>query len=232
MSDGFNYDNMLVYNCGPKATMDDLPAIMAQYSMGSDASVAKNYRDKVIMYNDLMSRIVPIQRQIAALKSRLLSNETVKKVIDNLKWMSDNCKDMESYELTKTHIVIKTNDLKTDIPINGHIRKLGKFAILIQIPGLIGDYESISNGKLIKVFNLTRTHNDDGGDSWMCGHIGESGNACFGNATSMLVDAFAQSDVFQIFDIVLRFIRNPDEKDSWGYHMKHWPWAEEVTVTP
>jgi hypothetical protein len=228
MRDGIDYSAVLEF-CSQDITKDELPAALAERSGGNLASTAKLYSDKVRVYNDLMSRLSGIQREIRALSDKLSSDEVVKKIVDGLEWMSKNCPSMESYKLTKSHIVITTTELNTDNAIEGHVRKLGKFAILINLAGLVGSIEAASSERvLVRIFNLTRTHHHD--DNWMCGHVQGNGIACFGNATSMLIDAFAASDVFQVLDIVLRFIRNPDPNDQWGEQMKCWPWADGEVV--
>jgi len=228
MREGISYDRISEYHL-EDITTDALPAALAERSGGSIASTAKLYTDKVRVYNDLMSRLTGIQREIRALSDKLSSDEVVKKIVDGLEWISRNCPSMESYKLTRSHIVITTTELSTDNAIEGHVRKLGKFAILINLAGLAGSFEAASSERvLVRIFNLTRTHNH--GDNWMCGHVQGNGIACFGNATSMLIDAFAASDVFQVLDIVLRFIRNPDPNDQWGEQMKCWPWADGEVV--
>jgi hypothetical protein len=231
MRDGVDYNGIDGQYCGSDISKEEFPAVLAELGGGSLSSTAKMYVEKVKLYKDLMIRLVSVQREITALSNKISSDAVVKKILDSLEWMSHNCPSMESYKLTKSHIVITTVELNTDNAIEGHIRKLGKFMILINLNGLIGSYEAAASTRsLVRIFNLTRTHLC--GEHWMCGHVQSNGIACFGNASNMLINAFAASDVFQVLDIVLRFIRNPDELDQWGRQMKCWPWADGEVVAP
>jgi len=63
-------------------------------------------------------------------------------------------------------------------------------------------------------------------------HDMESGRLCLGNMVEAIANLTARYQFEQLFAIMVRFLENPNERDSAGSHIIHWPVVEEVTHEP
>jgi hypothetical protein len=181
---------------------------------------SKLLKEKVSQLDKMMSSIIILQREIDNLRAGIYDNPAIKKIIESVDGVAVR-PDIDSIFFSKDSLVIQTKELSTNTIINGSKRLIGKMRFIIPISNLIG-LENV-RGQSIIIENIDREYYD-GCDRFQCGHVCNR-NACWGTAFENLYKAFALSDVEQIVEIIIRFIKNPNVDDCWCFHLIHWPEA-------
>jgi len=183
------------------------------------ASSAKCLDTKIIELNKLMTKIIPLKREIGELTSVINSDPIVESIMSDAQKLTEEDNLVERAFFTDSLFVIKTKRLSTDNIIDGSRRDIGQMAITVDLKCLVSS--SSGSGNPVKIFNLTHQIYSDGAD-WQCGHA-QFGTVCWGNAIEPLFEAIEKRDLFLIAEIVIRFIKNPDPQDFWGRYIKLFP---------
>jgi len=148
--------------------------------------------------------------------------------IDKLK-INDN---IEEIGFTKDEIVIITKELITQEKVfdykeenDGELffKKIGRMRIGVNILLFFGELGTVTN--FITIHNMSRGFYDSySGRILECGHVFRNETMCLGDVvTESLIKAFALKNISMIFDIIIRFITQPNMNDELGVFIKFFP---------
>lgn len=195
-----------------------------------DARAIKLCTDKVREYNRIMGQAIGIKRQIDGMMHEIDANEVNAKLREDVEYLTTRCEDVvESVTMgDDAKLIITTKPVTTDnLPRYG-ARLLGRMRFIIDLAYLYAQIPPTTKfDTAIDIQNLD--NNPVSGDSyWACGHVhhypnAEKPNICFGSYYQHIFDACVAGQVSQLFDILMRFIKGPDESDSWGCKVSLFP---------
>lgn len=186
------------------------------------SNLAKNLYDKQKQFNLLWTKVISLKREIDEIVAPIENNELISNLMGQVSRIKDNDQNaIRDIFFAQDHIVAITEELSTDVEIDGTRRMVGSMMIKIMLKPIIGETSECLNPIIIN--NMTRNY-FDGSNTWECGHVKRGGmDMCWGNAWEMLFRAMSDRDVDSILEVVIRFIKNPNVADVYGRHMKNWP---------
>ncbi len=216
-------------------------AVIAVSKLFSDStSTAKSLAELRMQYNKTFSDLCNIERNIVEKMEMLCGKTAVKRLFGHVEELSKS-EALEKVYFTDKRLIIITKPLMTKDKIlnvnqkegEGYRRLIGRMSIEISLASLSStQYASESN---VIIHNLdrglARSADNNPGSIMECGHVMRNVQTCFGSLNGELVKAFAMFNVKLIFDLVVRFIQEPNMDDCLGRPMRYWqPYAEESVV--
>lgn len=205
-----------------KLTDEQIPLIIASKLDNSTSNTSKMLSDKIIQYNKLMGSLIILQNEITRLSRIIGSDVVISKLMSEVEKLRATDNIVEEVFFTSNHMVIRTKDIVTDPLSDGRRRKVGKMDFIIDISVMVGIQDSGRNPIYIR--NRTRSCRE-----LECGHVGHSGLPCFGTWTEPIMKAMKDCDIVQLFEILVRYVRQPNLGDCMGRPMLKWPIVEEAT---
>jgi len=209
------------------ANEEQIYAAISQAVGGESVNIAKQLDDSLKDFNIHFNKAIALKRRIEDATKRF--SETSPDII-NLVEQANGI--VENYELvnevyfTNDEIVFITIPLVTDDRLDGHKRHIGIMRLGVRIDALFSPNPT-GQKKAVSIRNLTHRHASSNGAVWECGHVQADGGTCFGTAFNAVFDALSARDLVYVVESLIRFIKTPNPDDSWGYHMKYWPEAQE-----
>jgi hypothetical protein len=182
--------------------------------------------EKTNQFNRMWSNIISLKRRIDELAKIVGDDEMLKKIEEDIEFISSKCPDIESVGMCADkagYISIKTKEIITsELPVFGR-RKVGRLQIIIDIVQVYSSVEFASNNELIQIRNLDRVPS-----GFVCGHVhatgdGSSSISCFGTYFDHIFDAVVSKNLALLLDVILRFVKNPDINDQWGVKISLFP---------
>jgi hypothetical protein len=188
-------------------------------------STSKRLEDLENKKKKLISELIAIEQSISDCIVGINSNKIIEKFVNDINKLK-NIENVEEIYFTNDEIVIVTKELITQermIDNNGELfhRKIGRMRIGINILLFFGDLHTTNN--FITIHNLSRGF-DDVGRVLECGHVLRNGSMCLGDIVlESLIKAFALKDIPMIYDVVIRFITQPNINDELGQQIVYFP---------
>jgi len=187
------------------------------------------YLSKAREFNRLWGNIVLMKRQVDELFKIVEKSEILAKMEKDIAYIIEKCPDVESVGITRNDsgdptdgISIITKEIITENQARFGRRLVGRLQIIINIRYLYSSTPLDTNYiRSFRMINLDR--NPQG---WVCGHAYYSGGSfevCLGGYFSHLFDAIVAKDLPLFFDTLMRFVKNPNERDSWGSKIQLFP---------
>lgn len=217
-----------VVDISDEELMMRLPALVSL----EQASAVKLYNDKVREYERVWSQAITLKRTLDQMMSGINETEIVKKVQDDIAYLNDKCDDVESVRFESgpnvNMLVITTHEIVTTNGAKYGQRTIGKMRVSIDMRYLYAkDPPGTNYAAAIQLMNLDR-HPHCCGSYWDCGHVyheHEDGpmHVCFGGFYQHIFEAFVSRELSLLFDTIMRFVKNPNETDEWGRHVRLFP---------
>lgn len=139
-------------------------------------------------------------------------NENIEADIRNSLIQIAQLKPVEVCFLSKDILIIRTKELACFHEVNNNWHKIGKFEIHIKLDG----------NREIKWFNLSRRVVGYSG-LHHAPHVFPAGNACLGNASSMIAECQAKNDLYGLAVIAIQFPQSVYLSDPAGRKLDRWP---------
>jgi hypothetical protein len=206
-----------------KVESANLVPLVASKLNNDTAGKAKMLTDKYIIYNRLLAQMIQAQRDIERLSTLVGADPIVNDMVAKINKLKDNPDNMiKDIYFTQNYLVIKTKDITTNPMSDGKRRKIGEMEFYLRLDSLLGT--STGEHTPIIIRNCTREDRDHAQE---CGHVSNAGSPCFGTWTEPLLKAIFDKDLDQVIDILIRFVRTPNEGDVMGRPILSWPIVEE-----
>jgi hypothetical protein len=218
--EGSTNENLQRLTTIEKVENDKISLILASKMSNNSSAKAKLLMDKIYQYNQCMGSIITLQNEINRLSADVNKDPIITKllpVIDKLK-SADNM--IEDIFFNKDYLVIQTKDIITNPLSDGKRRKIGKMEFYINLECMLG----ITPNRF-PIIIRNRTREDD--NVQQCGHVNYLGQSCFGSWLESILKAFNSYDIEQLIDILIRFVKTPNEEDSMGEPIRNWPIVED-----
>ncbi len=126
---------------------------------------------------------------------------------------------IDCISIYQSNIIFKTKEIITDNLYHNRRRKIGKMLISIPI-SLVYPITNIENiESQIKIYNMSFCLKpmNGVGNEFQCPHVHYDGMVCFGHrGYDLILKALESSDLHTAFDIIISFLKNPNENDAWG----------------
>lgn len=222
--DGSEHPSLKGFPNLEKVTPENLVVLIASKLDNDAAGRAKLLMDKTLQYNRLMSNLVTMQNEITRLSSSIGADPIVamfREKIDSLVKNEDNM--IKDIYFTNNYLVIKTDPIITNPLRDGKKRDIGEMEFYIRLDAMLGT--RVTNEPPIIIRNCTREDLNAGQE---CGHVNLVGQPCFGTWTEPILKCLISKDLDQLVDLLVRYIRTPNEDDVMGRPIQMWPIVEEA----
>lgn len=190
-------------------------------SMSAFVQESKIVREKVDELNRRMVAVAQLRREIDGLMKDIQTGHPNIVKIENGIVELRKKPYVNDVFVSDGFLVVETNDLETENPINGSRRSIGKMQIKLSIAPLITTSTNGSDGFLV-IHNTTRRWQPTRSSHYDCGHV-LNGHPCLGEYWEEIHDAIERSDVERLVETTIRFIKNPNINDSWGRSILNFP---------
>ena len=202
--------------------------LIARSMKNSLSSSANLVMEKITELNKLMARTVILRNELDVLMKPVSENPKVNFILDQVKSINDSVKEdgfiKQAYINKEGDISILTKRIHTEkLDESETIRDVGEMEIIIYSTVLLS--ESLQTGTQsvpIKIKNLTHYLNNEEGN-WACGHVRHEGILCFGRVYEQIHSALLSKNINFVLELIIKFIRNPDENDDWGKFILGFP---------
>lgn len=200
-----------------KIPKDNITQLIASKLDGDIAGKAKMLADKYIQYNRLMANLMAMQNDISRLSSMVGANPIVELFNAQItKLMSSQNNMIKDIFFTQDYLVVQTKNIVTNPMSDGAQRDIGEMEFYIRLDSLLGTTDHGHTPILIR--NCTRE-----GTNQECGHVNMGGVPCFGSWMEPILKATMSKDLDQLVDLLIRYIRSPNEDDCMGRPILNWP---------
>jgi hypothetical protein len=178
--------------------------------------------EKTRTFNEGWTRLLNLKREIEETTRAICEDPMISNLIGQVREIKENNDNLvDDIYFHDKHIVFITKNLVTDGEYLGYRRNIGRIECKISLKPLVGSASSEQNP--IKIKNLDRRYYGDGRD-WECGHVSKDYGICMGTISEDQLFAAMQSrDLHSVVEVIIRFIKNPNQADSWGAHIINWP---------
>jgi hypothetical protein len=192
-------------------------------------SNSKRIEELNVKRNKLIVELIQVEQSIYEQFIPINNNKIINKFfndINNLK----NSLIVEKIYFTNKELVIITKELITKEKINDYFilnlnqhKIIGRMRLGINLNLFFGELNQSYN--FVTIHNIDRSYyNEDCTKIVECGHVFRTGEVCFGDVIlTSLIKAFALKDVPLIFDLLIRFITQPDQNDEMGKYIRKFP---------
>jgi hypothetical protein len=223
IANGSNTESLKNLSKLDRIEMTNLKPLIASKLNNDIAGKAKMLTDKYIIYNRLLAQMMQLQREIERLSTLVGADPIVDDMVTKINKLKDNPDNMvKDIYFTQNYLVIETDEIITNPMSDGKKRRIGEMEFYIRLDSLLGT----SSGENIPIIirNCTR---EDNNHAQECGHVSNTGSPCFGTWTEPLLKSVFDKDLEQLIDILVRFVRTPNEGDVMGRPILNWPIVEE-----
>lgn len=211
----------LVVREGNEAKM----AIAAKLGDATSSS-ARILSDKIEVFNRIMSQLAALAREINTLQAPIENNPVIAKIINGIENLKTDPM-VDSAFITNDSVVIRTKEIVTiPCPVDGVPRRIGCMEFEISLSALVGIHSDV--GRPVTIRNLTREliiHASPTNvlEGFQCPHVSLVGLPCMDRLSNQLVSAMSITDLQTIFVLLVRFVKNPNNSDTWGRNWQMWP---------
>ena len=208
----------------PRVDSANLVNLVASKLDNETAGKAKMISDKVIQYNRMMSNLIALQNEIERLGSAIGADPIVADLMAKVTELTSTPNNMVSeIYFNESHLVVKTKEIITNPLRDGRRRKIGEMLFFINLSSLLGTRGDAGDPILIK--NCTRENVHKG---MQCGHVYLDGHGCYGSWMQPIIEAMNHKDLNLLIELLIRFVRTPNEDDGMGRPIQQWPIVEDV----
>jgi hypothetical protein len=196
-------------------------------------SNSKRIEELNVKKNKLIVELIQVEQSIYEQFIPINNNKIINKFfndINNLK----NALIVEKIYFTNNELIIITKELITKEKINDYFilhlnqhKIIGRMRLGINLNLFFGELNQSYN--FVTIHNMDRSYyNEDCTKVVECGHVFRTGEMCFGDVIlTSLIKAFALKDIPLIFDLLIRFITQPDQNDEMGKYIRKFPNVDE-----
>jgi hypothetical protein len=204
---------------------DGMAIAVASILGNETSSNARILRDKITHYNAIMAQLIDVQREINRLSEPIDNHPSITIVRESLTALRNDVLVDEAF-ITDTFIVIRSKEIVTERLPDISPRVIGRMEFRIKLETIFGANRNIVDPIIIRNLDreLVSRTSDGRSEGYQCPHVKLSGHACFGETlVRMLTSALAAADIVGVFDLLVRFVKNPNPVDAWGRNITMWP---------
>jgi hypothetical protein len=222
--DGSEHNSLRGFPNLEKITPENLTTLIASKLDNDAAGRAKMLMDRTAQYNRLMANLMTMQNEITRLSSSLGADPIVSLFREKIDGLVKNEHNMiKEIYFTNNYLVIKTDHIITNPLKDGKKRDIGEMEFYVRLDAMLGT--RVTNEPPIIIRNCTREDLNAGQE---CGHVNLVGQPCFGTWTEPILKCLINKDLEQLVDLLVRYIRTPNEDDVMGRPIQMWPIVEEA----
>ena len=202
--------------------------ILPRIIPGEAGSSIVLYNSKVREFNRMWNTVVSMKRQLDELMRVVEKNEMLNKIKEDIQYIINKCDIVESAGLAvgdNSELIINTKEVITAHGPRFGKRRIGRLQISIHLPYIYGSAIAVDNGREISR-SFTIKNIDRNPEGWVCGHAcwyNDVFSVCLGGYFNHLFEAVVSRNLPQFFDILMRLVQNPDERDAWGSKVQKFP---------
>ena len=190
------------------------------------SSSARILSDKIETLNRMMSQLAALSREINTLQAPIENHPVIAKIITGVEGLRADPM-VDSAFISNNSVVIRTKEIVTvPCPVDGVPRRIGCMEFEISLSALVGIHSDVARPVIIR--NLTReliVHASPTNvlEGFQCPHVSLIGLPCMDRLSNQLVSAMSITDLQTIFVLLVRFVKNPNNSDTWGRNWQMWP---------
>ena len=162
--------------------------------------------------NSLASQQITLFRQRQEAERELRSIRFNKSDIENVsrEWdiLSSNPKVEKMEQRGSETFIVHTIALESKLLPDGTTRQLGKFMIKFSNPN---NLPTVFSDDKININNFSHPH------------VPTHGDVCWGNMAQTLATLVAKFELGVVVNMIITFLEQPNEEDSWGIKIYDWP---------